>query len=100
MDNLQPIEHNCYKNWNGSSSGREASIIEEGFQKSMDMYNVKYSKMIGDGDSNVYKSILDSRPYDDITVEKVECKNHLLKNVCSKLKDIARNSKFQHIKLR
>ena len=78
----------------------EASIIVDGFKKSMDMYNVKYSKMIGDGDSNVYKQILDSRPYDDLTVQKVECKNHLLRNMCNKLKDLTRASKYGNINLR
>lgn len=78
----------------------EASSIAEGFQKSMEMYGVKYSKMIGDGDSNVYKLVLDLRPYDDITVEKIECKNHLLRNVCNKLRDVARNGKYGPIRQR
>lgn len=78
----------------------EASIIAEGFQKSMEMYGVKYSKMIGDGDSNVYKLVLDSRSYDDITVEKIECKNHLLRNVCTKLRDVIKNGKYGPVQQR
>lgn len=93
-------EHKYYKNWSGASSAMEADIIVEGFRQSMPLYGVKFATMIGDGDSNVYKKILDFRPYDDVTVEKIECKNHLLRNFYSKLKDIALNSKLVHIQMR
>lgn len=95
-----PAKHVCYKNWDGNSSAMESDIIVEGFQNSMQLYRVKYSKLIGDGDSNVYKSILDANPYDNITVEKIECKNHLLRNMCNKLRDLAKESKYKDVYLR
>ncbi|GFY64010.1 yqaJ domain-containing protein [Trichonephila inaurata madagascariensis] len=61
--NKQADRYYCSKNWHGSSSSMEANIIQEGFMNSVAMYGVKYAKIIGDGDSNVYKTILDSRPY-------------------------------------
>jgi len=86
-------EHLCFKNWNTnhSSSGMEASIIVEGFKKSEEMYGIRYAKFIADGDSSVYKKILDARPYSNRTVEKIECRNHLLRNFCNKLKDLTKN---------
>lgn len=72
----------------------EASIIVEGFKTSEAMYGIRYAKFIGDGDSNVYKKILEQRPYKDLTVQKVECRNHLYRNFCNKLRDIAKNRKF------
>lgn len=98
--NKQAEDHKCYKNWDGSSSGMESDILVEGFNKSIDMYGVKYARFIGDGDSNVYKKILDSRPYDNLTVEKIECKNHLLRNACNKLKQIVTCRKNGYISLR
>ena len=98
--NCQPPEHKCFKNWCGSSSAMEADIIVDGFLQSMPEHNVKYFRMIGDGDSNVYKKILDARPYGNTIVEKIECKNHLLRNFCNKLKGIALNTKLGPIKLR
>jgi putative phage-type endonuclease len=82
--------HTCYKNWgmNQSSTSMEAAIICEGFRKSEEMYKIRYDKLIADGDSSVYKKILESRPYKHLTVEKVECKNHLLRNMCTKLKAV------------
>lgn len=85
-----PTPHNCLKNWKSStsSSGMEASIIVDGFLQSEKMYGVRYHKFIADGDSSVYKKILETRPYKNLTVVKVECRNHLLRNLCNKLKDI------------
>ncbi|GFQ69161.1 uncharacterized protein TNCT_498191 [Trichonephila clavata] len=70
--NEQVGRHCCSKNWHGSSSSMEANIIQEGFMNIVAMYGIKYTKIIGDGDSNVYKTILDSRPYDALQVEKLE----------------------------
>lgn len=95
--------HACYKNWNStqSASSMEPSIICEGFQRSEDMYGIRYARLIADGDSSVYKKILESRPYKRLTVEKVECKNHLLRNMCSRLKVIASSkTKQQSLYLR
>lgn len=85
-----------------SSSGMEASIIVEGFKNSEKMYGIRYHKLIADGDSSVSQKILESRPYKNITVEKVECGNHLLRNLCNKLKDLSTKRsacKLKHRKL-
>nr|XP_042908919.1 uncharacterized protein LOC122271496 [Parasteatoda tepidariorum] len=84
-------DHKCFLNWTGTSSAMEANIIVDGFKCSVELYNSKYSTVIGDGDSNVYKKIIDARPYPELTVEKIECSNHLLRNLCHKIKDIARS---------
>jgi len=73
---------------NDSSAGMETSIAVKGFRKSEEIYGLRYHKLIADGDSSVYKKILDARPYKNITVEKVECRNHLLRNVCNKLRKL------------
>lgn len=36
--------------------------------------------MISDGDASTYSKILEARPYPNNTVEKVECRNHVLRN--------------------
>ncbi|XP_031330713.1 uncharacterized protein LOC116161496 [Photinus pyralis] len=82
--------HTCYKNWNLSSTAMEANIIAEGFCASLEMYGLIYNKLIADGDSSCYKKLLDSRPYETCTVEKIECSNHLLRNYCNKLKELSK----------
>lgn len=92
----EPSKHVCFKNWDDhkSSSAMEASIIVEGFKMSEEMYGVRYAKFIGDGDSNVYKQILEQRPYKELTIQKVECRNHLYRNFCYKLRDITKNKRY------
>ncbi|KAK5648354.1 hypothetical protein RI129_003246 [Pyrocoelia pectoralis] len=86
-----PKSHVCYKNWHGSSTAMESAIIADGFCKSVEMYNLIYSKMIADGDSSAYRKILDRKPYKNCVVEKIECRNHLLRNYCNKLKEFAKS---------
>ncbi|KAE9542497.1 hypothetical protein AGLY_003358 [Aphis glycines] len=96
--------HQCFKNWKFSdgSSAMEAAVVVEGFKESERMYEIRYHKLIGDGDNSVYKQILDARPYKNLTIEKIECKNHLLRNFCKKLKEITTKNeagKLDHRKL-
>lgn len=51
------------------------------------MHGLIYSKYIGDGDSNVLKKLRDFPPYPNIVVEKIECTNHLLRNLCNKIRE-------------
>lgn len=81
-------EHKCYKNWSGTSTAMETDIIAEGFQKSLSMYNIKFMKMVGDGDSSVYRKLLQLKPYGNQLVQKIQCKNHLLRNFAKKVRDI------------
>lgn len=92
--NETPSEHPCGKNHVGSSASMESSILVEGFKKSVEMYGVKFATMIANGDSSTYKKILGARPYDNLTVGKIECLNHLLRNYCNKLKALAKDTTF------
>ncbi|XP_050309467.1 uncharacterized protein LOC126745672 isoform X4 [Anthonomus grandis grandis] len=80
--------HKCHKNWNGTSTSMEADIVLEGFKRSMELYNLKFTKMIGDGDSSVHRKLLQSKPYGNMLVQKVECRNHLLRNFAKKIREI------------
>ncbi|XP_031336456.1 uncharacterized protein LOC116165868 [Photinus pyralis] len=57
-----PVEHSCFKNWDRSSTAMEAEIIAEGFQSSIKSHNLIYGKIIGDGDSTVYKKVVENCP--------------------------------------
>ncbi|CAH2006518.1 unnamed protein product [Acanthoscelides obtectus] len=99
--NMSPTKpHKCFKNWTGSSSSMEADIIAEGFSKSLEMYGLIYDKLIADGDSNCYKRVLDAHPYEDVIVEKIECKNHLLRNYSRKIRDLIKDTSAGPLVLR
>lgn len=97
-DNVKP--HTCYKNYQGSSSSMESTLIVQGFLESETEHQVIYAKVIGDGDSSVYKKILEARPYKNVTVEKIECKNHLLRNCRKKLTNLTENTALGNCSLR
>ncbi|XP_048481126.1 uncharacterized protein LOC119691926 isoform X1 [Plutella xylostella] len=86
--------HQCYKNYSGPSTAMESSIIVEGFKSSIEMHGLIYGRVISDGDSSTYSKILEARPYPSDTVEKVECRNHLLRNFCNKLMALITETKY------
>lgn len=89
----EPRPHKCYKNFarNENSGKMESDAIAESFQSSFEMHGVIYRSLIADSDSNVYKRIVDSRPYKEqmVKVQKIECTNHLLRNLKKKLLSVA-----------
>ncbi|XP_046145924.1 uncharacterized protein LOC123989247 [Osmia bicornis bicornis] len=89
----EPRKHTCFKNWSASqaSTAMESDAIVEGFKTSVEKRGLIYSTLIADGDSSVYKKIIDADPYKtQIRVKKLECKNHLLRNFCRKMKEIVK----------
>lgn len=83
-------KHTIFKNWIGCLLSMEPMAIVEGFLLSKEMYKVRYSKLIADGDSScTLKFSSSDHNYDTIIVKKVECRNHLLRNYFNKLREIA-----------
>ncbi|XP_029347722.1 uncharacterized protein LOC115034565 [Acyrthosiphon pisum] len=73
----------------------EADAVAEGFKRSIELHGLKFNKLIGDGDSSVSKRLLEMRPYGpNFHIEKIECRNHLLRNYGTKLAAVVKNSKF------
>ncbi|XP_070151996.1 LOW QUALITY PROTEIN: uncharacterized protein [Polyergus mexicanus] len=88
----EPASHKCYKNWNRDCSltSMEADAIVEEFKTSIEKRGLIYSTYIADGDSSVYKKIIQANLYPNVFIEKIECRNHLLRNLASKIKEIAK----------
>lgn len=89
-----PKEHPCYKNFDGSSTAMESTIIAEGFKRSIEMHNVIYARFIADGDSSTYAKIIDSRPYPNVTVEKLNCRNHILRRFCNNMQKLMTDTRY------
>jgi hypothetical protein len=93
-------DHKCYKNWTSTSTSMESGIIVEGFKESIAMHNIIYNKLIGDGGSSVSKKLLLAKPYGpDVLIQKIECKNHVLRNYINRMRDIAGKRKFSSGKI-
>ncbi|KMQ86123.1 hypothetical protein RF55_14993 [Lasius niger] len=72
--------------------------ILEGFKNSVKINGLIYKTLISDGDSSVYQAIRNADPYAEygIMVEKIECNNHLFRNLCRKLK-VASKMRLQSV---
>ena len=91
-------EHICFKNWSGSSTAMESDAIVEGFRRSVDMHGIKYTKLIGDGDSSVHRKLIEALPYGSSQlIEKIECRNHILRNYSCRLQTVCLNRKIGSI---
>ncbi|OXA41867.1 Glyoxylate reductase/hydroxypyruvate reductase [Folsomia candida] len=74
----------CYKNWGGSPQAMEADLIREGFEQSIEVHQLRFKKLIGDGDSSVFNEIQyiyakGSSPF--LEVEKINCVNHAIRRL-------------------
>jgi hypothetical protein len=61
----------------------ETAIILEGFQNSVAMHNLKYTKIIGDGNGREIKESMRYGPH--CFIEKIECRNHIMRIYSNKI---------------
>lgn len=78
--NQVPPPHICTRNFIGASSEMEWQALLEGFQSSVEMYNMRYMKLIADGDSSTHPKLIAHKPYQHRYIQKIECTNHLFRN--------------------
>ncbi len=60
--NIPKEKHHCFKKWEASSSEMETDAIVEGFIAAKKVHGVRYTTVIGDGDSSVYPSLIQQIP--------------------------------------
>jgi len=108
-------EHICFLNWSKGATSIEADAISEGFLKSVSLHGLKFNKLIGknskkrvsniqsiyfflnlgDGDSSVSKRLHELLPYGPrLLVEKIECRNHILRNYGQKLMALTKKTLY------
>jgi len=71
----------------------EVDAVVEMFQRSQTLHDVKYANYIGDGDSKTFKGIVDAKPYEDFTVLKKECIDHVQKRMGTRLRNLKKQVK-------
>ena len=72
-------KHDCYKNWDQSSSQMETDILLEGFQQAKVTHGLRYTLFVDDRDSSVYPSLIDGVAGWGRAIKKQECVNHACK---------------------
>lgn len=64
-------------------------------------FRCRYARLISDGDSSSHRKLIESLPYGpELLVEKIECRNHILRNYAGKLRDITLNKKMGSVEQR
>jgi len=87
--------HKCYKNHSGSAHSMESSIILEGFRECFEKYSLIFRYMVGDADSSVFSNIQTNMNYPNrIPVEKIDCCNHAVRGLNSKVHAILKGSGY------
>ena len=86
-------KHDCPINHIGSAGSMEANDVVNCFQSSIAKRKPQYTKLIGDGDSKTYTSIVTADPYPETKLEKLECICHMQKGVGSRLRKLCNTHK-------
>lgn len=81
-------KHECFKNWDQSSSQMEADIILEAFKQAEKVHGLRYIRFIGDGDSSVHSTLIQGVPGWGRFITKLECANHCCKCYRSSLEKL------------
>ena len=80
-------DHVCYINYQGSAGSMETAGMVKCFKQFKQLYKVRYTNYIGDGDSKSYIDVVKADPYNGEKINKLECLGHVQKRVGSNLRN-------------
>lgn len=83
----------CQTNHEGSSGKMEVDGAKEMFARSEALHGIRYSSYIGDGDCKTFKGIVESHPYENFTIKKKECIDHIQKRMGTRLREVKKETK-------
>ena len=63
------------------------------FSQSIMKNNLRYTSYIGDGDTSSFTDVASSKPYDNISIEKLECVGHVQKRMGTRLHNLRQSQK-------
>ena len=92
------LTHVCNVTHEGSSGSMEAEATKTIFERSVNDHKLRYTRFIGDGDTNTYKKVADAKVYGDShPVEKIECVGHVHKRMGTRLRNLKKSLKGQKL---
>ena len=84
----------CDKNHFESSPAMEMRAAELMWGRSLQLHNRRYRYYVSDGDSKGFSAVTKLKPYgDDVSIEKVDCVNHVGKRMGTALRKLVKSSK-------
>ena len=65
--------------------------------RSISKHDLRYVNYLGDGDSASFKTVVNSHPYGDMEIQKLECVGHVRKRLASRLRKLRTQTKDQKL---
>ena len=87
---IDPKPHKCYRNHTDSAPQMESDMAVQLWILGEKMHGVRYMTLIGDGDSSVIARLQREIPLWGAYIEKIECCNHVAKNIRSCLETLSK----------
>ena len=85
----------CDINHATSSKAMEVESAKVMWQRSEEKFKFRYTQMLSDGDSSAFKAVCEARPYGpDVTIEKLECVNHVHKRMGTALRKLTKEERL------
>ena len=82
----------CQKNYSGSAWRLEVEAAKVIFRRSVDQYNLKYTRVLCDGDAKTVTTLNNAKIYTD-TIVKEDCGNHVSKRLYNGIEKAKQASK-------
>ena len=90
----------CSINYDGVSGMMEPECAEVMWKRSVSLHNMRYTTMVGDGDSKAYDTVCELKPYgDNVSIDKEECMNHVGKRLGTALRNLVSDSSKRGVTL-
>ena len=86
-------ESKCQCNFKGSAPAMEAEGASVIFARSLEQFNLRYTKMVCDGDSKSFRRVSVEKPYGDIEIKKLDCVGHVGKRMGTRLRELKKSWK-------
>ena len=83
--------HICHNNHEGSSNSMEKQGTVDIYSRPIELNQLRYVTMISAGDSKNYQSVLELKPYGDVTIVKEDCVGHVQKRMGRRLRDLKKS---------
>lgn len=90
----------CDCNFEGSANAMEAKAAKIMWKRSEELYKIRYTTLLSDGDAKTHKTLIDSQVYGpNINIVKEECLNHISKRLVTGIKNVVKEWRVKGVTL-
>ena len=87
-------EDDCCEDYHVSSNPMKVECTKRLWSRSVELQNIRYTGMLGDGDSKAFQALVELDPYPGVALVHEECVNHAHKRMDTALMQLAKDKKL------